>query len=496
MVDRREFRFEFPCPGCRARLRLQDRHLIGTRWNCPECQVPLEIKDAGQGDLVASLATEPTAPPPIATGRGVAPRTVAALVAATLIVGIALFVMWPTADPALPVTQDLPPRVLDPEGPQTPEIDPPTVPVDPAAAQLTSLGKWLHGHHEKHGAFPAALMGSEIPREERLGWIAQYREETEQGQRVPSDRLRGWKDPANETFVRRRASELLNSRVTAVASDEGFPASHYVGVAGVGSDAAELPKSHPRAGVFGFDRRTTREDIRDGTSNTLLVMGVQAHPPAWASGTGSVRGLTAEPYLGGPDHFGTGQAEGMHVLMADGSVKFLSQATDPKVMRRMAAMADGLPLDPAVPGEPSDPVTKPVPADLAHVEPLGPAAVDSPITVELVPEQVGYDVERGLAVKVSRFEIKTPIPLRLVLRQIVEMSALPIDMSGVQNDPRLDQPVTIELQKTTLRGILEATLQQVQWEFTEDAQGIHLMPSSQPATPVPGLGPNVDLPAP
>ena len=482
MVDRREFRFEFPCPGCQARLRLQDRSLIGTRWNCPECQAPLEIQDAGQGGLVASLAAAPTTTPLKHTGRGVAPRAAAALVAVTLIAGVAVFVLWPPAAESRPVAQDPPPVIPAPVVPQPPVVNPPTVPVDPVEAQLTLLGKWLNGHHDTHGAFPAAVVSGEIPVEERLGWQALYREETESGQRVSPDRTRGWKDPANETFVRRRATDLLNPRVTAVASAEGFPASHYVGVAGVGADAAELPKSHPRAGVFGYDRRTTREDIKDGTSNTLLVVGVQDQPPAWASGTGSVRGLTAEPYLGGPDQLGTGQADGMLVLMADGSVKFLSQATDPKVMRRMAAMADGLPLDPAVPGEPSDPMTKPVTPDLAHGEPPVPVPAEQPITVELVPERVGFDVERGLAVSVTRFEIKTPIPLRLVLRQIVEMSALPIDTSIVQNDPRLDQPVTIELQQTTIRGILEATLHQVQWEFTEDAQGIHLKP---PAPPVP-----------
>ena len=485
MVDRREFRFEFPCPGCQARLRLQDRSLIGTRWNCPECQAPLLIKDAGQGGLVASLAAAPTDTPLKPTGRGVAPRAAAALVAITLIAGVAVFVLWPPSAPSQPVTEIPPPVVPGPVIPQPPEISPPAVPVDPVEAQLTSLGKWLNGHHEKHGAFPAAVMSGEIPVAERLGWQALYREETEPGQRVSPDRTRGWKDPANETFVRRRATDLLNPRVTAVASDEGFPASHYVGVAGVGADAAELPKSHPRAGVFGYDRRTTREDIKDGTSNTLLVVGVQDHPPAWASGTGSVRGLTTEPYLGGPDHFGTGQAEGMLVLMADGSVKFLSKATDPKVMRRMAAMADGLPLDAKVPGEPSDPVTPAPQPNLADAGPKAPGPADLPITVELVPERVGYNVERGLAVSVTRFEIKTPIPLRLVLRQIVEMSALPIDAGELAHDPRLDQPVALDLQQTTIRGILDAALQQAQLGFTEDAQGIHLRVASPPIEPAP-----------
>jgi hypothetical protein len=479
VVDRREFRFEFPCPGCQARLRLQDRSLIGTHWNCPECQAPLEIKDAGQGGLVANLAvpTPPATSTP--TGREIAPRTVTWLVAVILTTGLAVFVLWPQTEPSKPVTIQPPAVDPVPNAHKPPETHPPAEPLDPVEVQLTSLGRWLNGQHEKHGAFPSGVVGGELPLEERLGWQALYREETEEAQRVPADRTRGWKDPANEPFVRRRATDLLNPRVPVVASDEGYPASHYVGVAGVGADAAELPKSHPRAGVFGYDRRTTREDIRDGTSNTLLVVGVRDHPPAWASGTGSVRGLTAEPYLNGPDHLGTGQADGMHVLMADGSVKFLSKETDPKLMRRMAAMADGLPLDASVPGEPSDPKSPLPEPHMADKGPKVPDPADPPITVELTPERVGYDVERGLAVAVARFEIKTPIPLRLVLRQIVEMSALPIDTSQVQKDPRLDQLVAIELQQTTIRGILEAALKQVELEFSEDAQGIHLKDSGQ-----------------
>ncbi len=485
MVDRREFRFEFPCPGCQARLRLQDRSLIGTRWNCPECQAPLEIKDAGHGGLVASLAPAQSSTRLIPPAQTIAPRTAAALVAAILIAGVGLFVLWPPASSREPVTVQPPAIDPVPVDPQSPQIKPTAVPLDPVEAQLTSLGRWLNGQHEQHGAFPAAVVGGDLPLEERLGWQALYREDTEPGQRVPADRTRGWKDPANEPFVRRRATELLNPRVPAVASDDGYPASHYVGVAGVGVDAAKLPKTHPRAGVFGYDRRTTREDIRDGTSNTLLVVGVQEHPPAWASGTGSVRGLTAEPYLNGPDHLGTGQADGMLVLLADGSVKFLSKETDPKLMRRMAAMADGLPLDASVPGEPSDPVTPPLPPNMAEGGPKVLSPADMPITVELVPERVGYDTERGLAVSVTRFEIKTPIPLRLVLRQIVELSALPIDAGELAHDPRLDQLIALDLQQTTIRGILDAALKQAQLGFAEDAQGIHLKVASLPTDPVP-----------
>ncbi len=474
MVDQREFRFEFPCPKCQSRLRLKDRSLIGTRWRCPDCESDLEIKDAGEGRVEATLAVDANQRSTTSNRRSISPQTAAALVAATLIAGIAVFVLWaPDTAPEPTVAAPAEPASEPPVVPQPPAdpIAPPAVPVDPVESQLKALGGWLANHHDKTGAFPPGVMAGDLPVNELLGWLAQYREETEPTETVHAQHRHGWRAPANEPFVRRRAPSLLNPNVSAVASDDGFPATHFVGVAGVGADAARLAKSHPRAGVFGFDRRTTLEDIKDGTANTLMVIGVETHPPAWADGAKTVRGLTAEPYFGGPDHLGTGRADGMHVLMADGSVRFLSKDTDPRLMRRMAAMADGLPLDASVPGEPADPPTPP--------EAATPAS-DPPITVEVTPDSKGYDVDRGLSIAVARFELKTPVPLRTLLRQIVEMSALPIDLSQVHDDPRLDHPVTLDLKDTTLRAILSAALAQAQLEFTGDAQGIHLQPVKSP----------------
>lgn len=482
MVDQREFRFEFPCPQCQSRLRLKDRSLIGTRWRCPDCQSDLEIKDAGEGRVEASIAIDSTTKASTTTRRGISPQAAGGLVAAILIAGIATFVMWapePAVEPTVAAPVD--PTPDQPAAAQQPAVEPPAPqpdPIDPVESQLKAVGGWLTNHHDKHGAFPPGVMAGELHANERLGWLTQYREETEPTETVHAVPTHGWRDPANEPFVRRRAASLLNPKVSAVASDDGFPASHFVGVAGVGADAARLAKSHPRAGVFGVDRRTTRDDIKDGAANTLMVLGVETHPPAWADGVGTMRGLTTEPYFGGPDSFGTGQADGMHVLMADGSVRFLSKDTDPRLMRRMAAMADGLPLDAKVPGEPADPVTKSSPPEVAAGS--MPAANDPPITVEVTPESKGYDVERGLAVAVTKFELKTPVPLRTLLRQIVEMSALPIDLSQVKDDPRLDQPITLDLKDTTLRAILSTALAQAQLEFTGDTQGIHLQPVKAP----------------
>ena len=65
----------------------------------------------------------------------------------------------------------------------------------------------------------------------------------------------------------------------------------------VGADAADLPKGNPRAGIFGWNRRTTTDDVRDGLSNTVLTLGIEQGYHSWADGRHGVRAVTTEPYL-------------------------------------------------------------------------------------------------------------------------------------------------------------------------------------------------------
>jgi Protein of unknown function (DUF1559) len=44
-----------------------------------------------------------------------------------------------------------------------------------------------------------------------------------------------------------------------------------IAIAGIGIDAPLFPKTDPRAGVFGYDRKTTVADIKDGTSTTMML---------------------------------------------------------------------------------------------------------------------------------------------------------------------------------------------------------------------------------
>jgi hypothetical protein len=321
-----------------------------------------------------------------------------------------------------------------------------------------------------------------------------------------------WSSQRNDAFVRQQIPEFLNPSVETRVSPRNYPATHFVGVAGVGEDAAGLPVNDPRAGIFGNSRTTRLEDIRDGASNTLIVLGVTSDLGSWSSGgTATARPLTREPYVNGPDGFGTGLPDRMMVLKADGSVAEMSSTTDPRIFRRMAAMADGLPLDPKVPGEPGDrsrhPSEPPVPiastrgggpGDAFGAQPLPASATSTtstsqasapaaesraPVVAARPPESASsgkgppVDVSAGLAQHIVRFEQTKPVPLQDILNFLEELLGVSIrgDKHEIADlDDLLQTPITVQLENTTVRQILKEVLSKAGLAFEVEADGIHL----------------------
>jgi hypothetical protein len=353
--------------------------------------------------------------------------------------------------------------------------------------RLLTLSRWIEAWLDEHGTIPStADRASELPPGERLSWQSILVAEQIAPADVPQWE-RAWDDPLNDRFVRRRVDPLLNPNVEQPTGIHGYPATHFAGVAGVGADAAELAKRHPRAGIFGHDRATTRADISDGLANTMMVAGVQQELESWAAnGAGTVRPFAREPYINGPDGFGTGQEEGMHVLMADGRVRFLSRDTDPAIIRRMAAMADGLPLDPSVSGEPGDSESVGVPqaADAAAhprmpPDPFGETgAPDRPIDVLLAPDPPLVDVAGVLEFPVAEYAQATPVSLLDLLYQWEEMAGIPIDATPLDEDrtalDRLRQNVTLNMTDTTLGEILTKLLAEGGLRYEVGPYGVRL----------------------
>lgn len=127
---------------------------------------------------------------------------------------------------------------------------------------------------------------------------------------------------------------------------EKMALTHFVGMSGVEDRrnvvAAKLPRSDPRAGIFGYNSVSKRHEITDGESNTIMLIGSGKLASPWAAGGGATVRGAREPHFDGLTGFGSqgGQA-GAITVMADGSVRHISSAIDPAAFRAMSTIHGG-----------------------------------------------------------------------------------------------------------------------------------------------------------
>lgn len=209
-----------------------------------------------------------------------------------------------------------------------------------SANNLKQLMLAMHNHHDVYRHFPAGTIeASADDPDDRLSWLVSLLPFLEQAALFEQiDRESRWNSDANAEWTGFNITMFLNP-----AEPDG-PAgrTHYVGMAGIGPDAANLPVNDPKAGVFGYNRTTRLRDITDGTSNTIAITEASADFGPWAKGGRStIRGLTKEPYINGPDGIGSRFPGGMNAALSDGSVRFLSENIDPDVLKALITINGG-----------------------------------------------------------------------------------------------------------------------------------------------------------
>lgn len=211
---------------------------------------------------------------------------------------------------------------------------------------LKWLGLAMHNYHDVWNHFPTGtLEQQDLPVEERLSWAYSLLPFLEEAAAYDvADRQQGWQGEGNAALVGRKYSIFRNPSQFGERGHES--SGDYVGIAGVGANAAELPDNDRRAGVFGYNRSTTLRSITDGTSNTLMMTdSSQPSVSMFAGGRQTIRGFSQQPYLNGPDEIGSPHAGIVHGLLADGSVRALSVTTDPKIIESLATKAGGEVID-------------------------------------------------------------------------------------------------------------------------------------------------------
>lgn len=223
---------------------------------------------------------------------------------------------------------------------------------------LKSLGLGLQNYRDCYGHFPPGTVDNPaLPPDRRLSWHVDLWGFMIGGEELLLDKTAAW--DADENREPRYSIPKDNNRVEVIGqlgwltcpsnpsrAETGTPGlTHYTGVAGVGEDAAFLPRDDPKAGVFGPDWKTRLEDIKDGLSTTLLVVETVTENGPWtAGGRATVRGLepSRTPYLGRHGQFGSRhQGAVTNAVFVDASVRCLGARIDPKVFEALATIAGG-----------------------------------------------------------------------------------------------------------------------------------------------------------
>jgi hypothetical protein len=131
----------------------------------------------------------------------------------------------------------------------------------------------------------------------------------------------------------------------------GLALTHFVGISGVEDArnvvAAKLPRSDPRAGVFGYDEVARPEQITDGLSQTIMVAGGGELANPWMFGGGATIRGAREPLFDKTSGLGTRGLAGGGTLaiMADGSVRQISGSIDPAVFKALCTIHGGETVD-------------------------------------------------------------------------------------------------------------------------------------------------------
>lgn len=205
---------------------------------------------------------------------------------------------------------------------------------------LKQMALALHNYHDVYNQLPTGtVQGTNLKPEERLSFlftILPYLEQYNLYEQLDDRKMERWDSAQSQPLTQIEIPTYTNPGLASI--DMGR--TNYVGISGVGKDSASLPNNDPKAGLFGYDRKTKFRDVTDGLSNTLMISESTDSIP-WAQGGRTLRGLSQQPYINGPDGIGGPSPGGCNMSLADGSVRFVSEYVDPTVMEALATKAGG-----------------------------------------------------------------------------------------------------------------------------------------------------------
>lgn len=186
---------------------------------------------------------------------------------------------------------------------------------------LKQIGLALYSYHDEHGTFPPAYFADAsgrpihswrvllLPYVDQQALYNQYK----------------WDEPWDGPNNSRLMAQI--PPVFRCPSHAGTPGDTTTAYAAVFGDDC----------VFRSSGSTRMADITDGTSNTILVGEVERAGIPWMKPEDV--DVSKHPTIGDPAGFSSLHIGGIHVLLADGSVRFISENISPATLRGLYTRA-------------------------------------------------------------------------------------------------------------------------------------------------------------
>jgi hypothetical protein len=226
---------------------------------------------------------------------------------------------------------------------------------------------------QKDGKFPRGTFARPIDKDrrgrphepdDRVSWMIEllpYLDLTDVRRQIKTDR--SWRDPENAAAAICLVPALLdpaspsNTWWMRLRLGQAFATTQWVGMAGVGLDAAEYAGDDTAAtgklGIFGYDRETKLDDIKDRASTIALIQVPAADVPdkdirgfrrPWLAGGGAtVAGVpekgSVKPFVCGQYEMGGNKVWGTFAIMADGKVRFIPETISDDAFKALCAIA-------------------------------------------------------------------------------------------------------------------------------------------------------------
>jgi len=222
---------------------------------------------------------------------------------------------------------------------------------------LKQIGLGLHNYHDVLKTFPSGFVANSSSDGNGWGWGAFILPYIEQKSLYDALEVSKVKVPTTATTLTKtridayRCPSDVGPDVNTHRGNHGT--SNYAGVAGASSDGGVIDGTNNN-GLFFRNSRIGMHSITDGTSNTLAVgeRAYNSNPWNGAVWVGRSTGYANHLWVlwDNADHrlkgtyqwaFSSLHPGGVQFVLADGSVRFLSETIDGTTLRRLAQRNDG-----------------------------------------------------------------------------------------------------------------------------------------------------------